>query len=144
MSFKLTVALALVALAGLINVTAALKLTKADMAWIECEKPEDEHEADILSFEFDDCDAFPCPVKKGTNATGRVLYRSRTDAETMECAIYGIIDESGTEVPFPGGCRKEACLDLNPDEGGVCPIESREEYLYEIVMYIDEWFPSVS
>ena len=54
--------------------------------------------------------------------------------------MYGVI--LGQDIPFPGGCPvPDACANL---ASGDCPIEAGEEFVWNMEMPIDSWFPGVS
>ena len=54
--------------------------------------------------------------------------------------MYGVI--LGQDIPFPGGCPvTDACANL---ASGDCPIEAGEEFVWNMEMPIESWFPGVS
>jgi len=94
----------------------------------------------IVEITFDGCDQDydeECIAERGSTVTGKLRFQPTASAETLKCQLYGYI--FGAPIPFPGGCpNTEACNDLDT---GDCPIEAGEEFIYNMQMKIESYFP---
>ncbi|XP_074026159.1 NPC intracellular cholesterol transporter 2 homolog a [Leptinotarsa decemlineata] len=91
----------------------------------------------IVSVDIIGCDDKPrCPLKKGTNATMNITFKSNVDTTNLKAVVYGVI---GVKIPFElpndDGCK---------DSGIVCPIKAGETYRYTTTMPILTSYPRVT
>merc|ERR1712080_84952 len=95
----------------------------------------------IKSLTYDGCDAEEddyCEAAQGGTVHGQLTFTPTVATESLTCKIYGI--PLGIEVPFPGGCPVvNACEAL---ASGDCPIEAGEEFVYDMSLKIESYYPT--
>ena len=96
----------------------------------------------IKTLTHEGCDAEDddyCMAVQGGTVKGQLTFSPTAPAESLTCKIYGIV--LGIEVPFPGGCpQPNACDAIS---SGDCPIEVGEEFVYDVEMKIESYYPTV-
>ena len=97
----------------------------------------------ILSVTMENCDASVtdrCVAQKGQLASGQLAFKAGKATATLTCELFGVI--GGVVLPFPGGCPvPNACVSLST---GSCPISPGETFVYNMEVFIETGYPSVS
>jgi Niemann-Pick C2 protein len=104
--------------------------------WINC--PGVTPKGVVSDVKIPGCETTPvCILKKGTNASIEIDFKSGEDTKTAKSEVHGII--AGISIPFP--------LD-NPDVcngcGVTCPLLSGSLYTYKTHIEVKSGYPSVS
>merc|ERR1712018_20882 len=98
---------------------------------------------DIIAIDISGCDqddVDECPAHKGGKLMGQLKFAPTFPAQSLRCQMYGVI--LGQDIPFPGGCPvTDVCANL---ASGDCPIEAGEEFVWNMEMPIESWFPGGS
>jgi hypothetical protein len=97
----------------------------------------------IITVSMENCDPEAtdrCQVEKGQTVRGQLSFKASKTTSSLKCELYGII--GGIPLPFPGGCPVvDACTAMTT---GSCPIAAGELFVYNMEMFIDSSYPSVS
>merc|ERR1711890_90549 len=93
---------------------------------------------EFKSITMDGCTGFPCVVHHGEHATGKLTAVAKASTSSLTCKISGIIPP-GIELPF-NGCPVNACENLS---NGDCPVEEGEEFVYDMDLPIENFYPTI-
>ncbi|CAH1159920.1 unnamed protein product [Phaedon cochleariae] len=78
-----------------------------------------------------------CPLKRNTNATMNIDFKSNVDSSNVTAVVYGIVlgIKTSFALPNPNGCV---------DSGISCPIKAGETYTYSTTLPVESSYPRVT
>ncbi|GLH04294.1 Ecdysteroid-regulated 16 kDa protein [Gryllus bimaculatus] len=91
----------------------------------------------ITSADVEDCPGNVCKLKKGTNATLHLSFKTEDVVEDLSVRLYGIL--LNHTMPYPGHYQKDGCQ----SDGVSCPVQPDTIQNYTLIIPVRKNFPKV-
>ena len=91
----------------------------------------------IKVVDVSNCDKFPCPLKRGSDATIKVTYTPTTGSASAKSVVHGII--AGLPVPFNPPVT-DTCASSVP----ACPSKANTDVTFTATLPIQTMYPKLS
>ena len=111
---------------------AMLPLVAAKMVhFTVCGKPKGE----LISLDITPCDQEPCIMKRGSNVTLLMTFKSKEEATKLKMKATGRVGPISlpVSIPNPDGCK---------GHGVHCPLQENVQYEMKLVQTVDPHFPT--
>lgn len=125
---KILIVVAVIALC-MISIEAQLKINLC---------PNTKRQAKITSIQIDDCQEFPCSIKRGRNSSITVQFQALRRINGLKPNIFGIIDKK--EVGFPVDSKNHCAQTIKE---GKCPLLKNKLYTYQFSLPVLEQYPQM-